>query len=78
MREGTSTPGAPELSDYCVVDHWDWMRRGGPMPKATPLMAFRKSLLFLDWKMHFTGLRGATWRLLGVDRAIKNPNLCNV
>ena len=31
-----------------------------------------------DRKMHFTGLRGWLWRMLGVDRSVENPNLCDL
>ena len=65
------------LSDHCIVDHREWARQGGSMPETTPLMLLRFSWLFLDRKMHFTGLRGGIWHLLGVDRSDKNPNLCN-
>lgn len=63
-----------ELSDHCIVDHWEWLRSGGEV-KVSPLVLLWISL---DRKMHFTGIRGAIWRLLGVDRAVKNPNICNV
>ena len=65
------------LSDYCLISHQEWMRSGGPKPRLTPLQVLRYSLLYIDRKMHFTGLRGATWRVLGIDRSVKNPNLCN-
>tara|TARA_Y100000310_G_scaffold306503_1_gene347702 strand:+ start:3140 stop:3265 length:126 start_codon:yes stop_codon:yes gene_type:complete len=41
-------------------------------------MTLWKSMLFVDRKMHFTGVRGAAWRILGVDRSLKNPNICNI
>jgi hypothetical protein len=66
-----------KLSEYCLVSHQEWMNDGGPVPKFTPWTPFRNSLSFLDPKVHFTGLRGATWRAFGVDRSVKNPNLCN-
>ena len=63
------------LSDHCVVDH---RAEGGPQPPATPVWMMRRSLLFLDRTMHFTGVRGTLWRMLGVGRSHKNPNICNV
>jgi hypothetical protein len=39
---------------------------------------FWKAMLRLDRKAHFDGWRGGTWRLLGVNRSEKNPNLCDV
>ena len=46
--------------------------------KFNPWLFLRALLLFLDRKMHFTGLRGGLWRTLGVDRSQKNPNICNI
>lgn len=66
------------LSDHCLIDHRDWISKGGPTPKVTPSQLLCRCLLYVDRKMHFTGLRGSIWRLLGIDRSIKNPNLCNV
>ena len=67
----------PQLSDHCLVDHVEWIRQGGPKPKLTPLTITWRALMLADRKMHFTGLRGGLWRLLGIDRSLKNPNLCN-
>lgn len=67
-----------QLSDHCLIDHRESLRLGGPKPKLTPLTLMRYAMLFADRKMHFIGLRGGLWRLLGIDRALKNPNLCNV
>ena len=74
-------PGAPAhqhdgLSDYCIIDHFDdtvpgvavkWWR-----------MALVLAYYVLDRRMHFTGLRGGLWRVLGVNRSAKNPNICNI
>ena len=68
----------PQLSDTCIVDHVEWLREGGPAPKVSPQSVLWRALLLVDRKMHFTGVRGAVWRFLGVDRSLKNPNLCNV
>ena len=65
------------LSDYCLVDHLK--SDDGPSPRITPVWVLRMPFfLLLDRKMHFTGLRGAIWRILGVGRSVKNPNLCNI
>lgn len=32
----------------------------------------------LDHQVRFTGLRGWIWRLRGVTRGDKNPNICNM
>ena len=66
-----------KLSEYCLVDHQEAARGGMPTPRRTPKAMLFKSMLSVDRKMHFTGLRGAAWRLLGVNRSIKNPNICN-
>ena len=66
------------LSNHCVISHFEVIRLGGPKPPFTPSTLLRLSLLSLDRKMHFTGLRGGIWRLLGVGRSLKNPNLCNI
>ena len=42
--------------------------------RMVPLVAY----YLLDRKMHFTGMRGGLWRMLGVDRSAKNPNICNI
>ena len=65
-----------KLSDYCLADHLQF--DDGPRPRFTPVWLLRIPWLLADHKMHFTGLRGAMWRLLGVDRSVKNPNLCNI
>ena len=72
-------PKTTKLVDHCIGDHLD-----SPAPKPPgflrrPVWLFRvPMLLLLDRKLHFTGLRGGIWRLLGVDRSPKNPNLCNM
>ena len=66
-----------KLSDYCVIDHWQHLE-GETKPPLTPVWLSRLALILLDRKMHFTGLRGGMWRLLGVDRSFKNPNICNI
>ena len=67
-----------ELSEHCLVDHVDYRRQGGEGPKLTPVSLMWRGLLMADNKMHFTGIRGGLWRLLGVNRSLKNPNLCNI
>ena len=69
-----------KLSDHCLVDHLVRSPNpDAPRERFWPgkLLAIPYYLL-IDRKMHFTGLRGGIWRLLGVDRSPKNPNICNV
>ena len=51
-------PAGIEVSDHCIVDHWEWARQGGPVTAPRLLLWW----LSLDRKMHFTGLRGGVWR----------------
>ena len=67
-----------KLSEYCLIDHPGFREATGYRPPSTPLWLLRTALMALDKKMHFTGLRGGVWRVLGVDRSGKNPNLCNI
>ena len=73
-------PDTIRLSDHCVLEDYE----GDPFPPAElPLkwklrFPFAAPLILLDSKMHFTGGRGMLWRLLGVRRSSKNPNVCNV
>ncbi len=65
------------LSDYCIIDHFkDREVPGMPLKwwRMIPLLAY----YVLDRRMHFTGMRGGVWRMLGVDRSAKNPNICNI
>ena len=64
------------LSDYCIIDHFD---RTVPNPEI-PWWRWLQVVPYylLDRKMHFTGLRGSLWRMFGVDRSAKNPNICNI
>lgn len=69
-------PGTLRWSPHCLID------------RPTHLLAFRyrhpvvtlllRALLRLDPKMHFTGPAGMSWRLLGVERSTKNPNMCTL
>lgn len=70
------------LSDHCVIDHLDEEVQQietdlGPI-LLRPFWLFRFALLYVDRKMHFTGFRGGVWRILGVDRSSRNPNICNI
>ena len=67
-----------ELSDHCLIDHREALSLGVIKPRLTPVAIMARALLLADRKMHFTGLRGGIWRLLGIDRALKNPNICNI
>ena len=66
-----------KLSDHCLVDH-SVRRPEDPEFPSTPVWTLRRLFMNLDRLMHFTGIRGALWRALGVDRSPKNPNVCNV
>ncbi len=67
-----------ELSDHCLIDHRDALGTGiVELPFKAQTVLWR-IMLWLDRKAHFVGLRGGTWRLLGVNRSEKNPNLCDV
>lgn len=64
------------LSNHCLSDHSAGPPEGEKMPM-TPVWIMRFALLKLDKIMHFTGLWGLAWRLVGVNRSPKNPNVCN-
>ena len=64
------------LSDYCLVDHWEKLE-GVNIP-STPKWWLRGALMAMDRRMHFTGVRGALWQMLGVTRSPRNPNICNL
>ena len=65
------------LSDYCIIDHFKDRDVPGVEVKwwRMPLLL---AYYVLDRRMHFTGLRGGLWRMLGVERSPKNPNICNI
>ena len=69
-----------KLSDHCLVDHLEKVDEGPDAPRVKFRSSFLLAIPFylIDRKMHFTGLRGGIWRLLGIDRSDKNPNICNV
>ena len=67
-----------KLSDHCLVDHFLKDPEGVPRTKFRPGMLLGIPFLLIDRRMHFTGLRGRIWRLFGIDRSPKNPNICNV
>ena len=79
-RKRISASREVKLSNHCLIDHF--VKIGDPeydaMPGHTPIWFLRGFLMYLDRKMYFTGFRGALWRILGVDRSPKNPNLCNI
>jgi uncharacterized membrane protein YecN with MAPEG domain len=62
------------LSDHCIVDH--------TAEELSGQLTLRERLLgpmfMVDRLMHFTGVRGRLWSLLGVRRSNKNPNVCNI
>ena len=67
-----------ELSKHCLVDHREGLGTGLVKYPFTLQTVLWRILLFLDRKAHFIGVRGGAWRLLGVNRSEKNPNLCDV
>ncbi len=67
-----------ELSDHCLVDHREALGTGYIEYPFTAQTVLWRLMLHMDRKAHFVGLRGGVWRLLGVDRSEKNPNLCDV
>ena len=69
-------PSSEHLSDCCIINHNDEFVVAN-RPPMTPIWLLRIPLLFLDKRMHFNGLRGAAWRILGIGRSPKNPNICN-
>lgn len=62
------------LSDHCLVDKETHLAGFREQPALA--RAVRVALLGLQGKMFFTGLAGLAWRLMGVGRSGKNPNLC--
>ena len=75
----TEEPGAEfELSSHCLVDHREALGTGIAKNPITAQTVLWRIMLYIDRKAHFVGLRGGIWRVLGVDRSEKNPNLCNV
>ena len=67
-----------ELSDHCLIDHPEALGTGLVETPFTAKNLMRRAMLLVDPKAHFVGLRGGIWRMLGLDRSEKNPNLCNV
>jgi hypothetical protein len=61
-----------------MVDHREALGTGITKYPFKAKTILWRIMLFLDRKAHFIGLRGGIWRILGVDRSEKNPNLCNV
>ena len=69
----TENPQRTNLSDYCLMDHLDPIVRPS-YGRAWPVW---KVLLTVDRLMHFTGPRSWIWKLMGIGRSSKNPNVCN-
>ncbi len=68
------------LSKHCILHAAD-VEGGTPRGSRPPISAKALATLPLwlfDRKQHFTGLRGAAWRMFGVNRSPKNPNVCNI
>ena len=68
------------LSDHCIIDHFEKVEGQSSLPPRNMLLRFPLLLGFMliDRLQHFTGVRGALWRFLGVSRSAKNPNICNI
>ena len=69
-----------KLSDHCILHAADvrgTVARETRPPISAKVLATLPLLLF-DRKQHFTGIRGAAWRLFGVNRSPKNPNVCDI
>jgi hypothetical protein len=65
-----------KLSAHCIIDH---LSDEIDVEKTYPIKSFLSRLLLVfDGKMHFTGLRGILWRVIGINRSTKNPNICNL
>ncbi len=67
-----------ELSDHCLVDHREALGSGYADYPLTAQTVLWRLMQLVDRKTHFVGLRGKVWRLLGLGRSEKNPNLCDV
>jgi len=59
----------PRLSDYCVL---------GKDAHLAHAPAIARLLLRLQGEQYLTGLGGLFWRLFGITRHNKNPNICNM
>lgn len=67
-----------DLSGHCLVDHRQALGSGLAESPLTARTVLWRLMLRVDRQARFVGLRGGTWRILGVDHSEKNPNLCNV
>lgn len=72
-------PSREELSNYCIIDHQDdeLNSMSGKEPLSVSKMV-KMPLYAIDPRTHFTGLRGGMWRMIGVGRSFKNPNVCDM
>ncbi|MBM3945685.1 MAG: hypothetical protein FJ317_09420 [SAR202 cluster bacterium] len=75
-KEDRAFSSGMRLSDHCVVDHFESAE--GFEASFSPKWMVVFPMMMMDRRMHFTGLRGKLWRMLGVDRSPKNPNICNL
>lgn len=64
------------ISDHCLTDHL--RPKAIPPPMVTAKILLATPMYLVDRKTHFTGLRGAGWRIFGVTRSRLNPNVCTV
>ena len=68
-------PTVSRLSNYCLVT--DAGSDAGST-QFSPRLLLTLPVYILDRKQHFTGLRWAAWRLVGVSRSTMNPNICSI
>ena len=70
--------GTMHTSDHCLIP-WDAYMTGKlPMQRPSLKMLLTLPLYLLDRNQHFTGLRGALWRLFGITRSSQNHNICTL
>ena len=81
-QEESKYPAAKvtKLSDHCIINHFEKVEGQSSLPPRNLLLRapFLIGFMLFDRLQHFTGVRGALWRFLGVNRSAKNPNICNI
>ena len=77
QNANAETSAHDHLSEYCIIDHFKDRAVPGIRVKWWRMFVWL-AYYVVDRRMHFTGLRGGLWRMLGVDRSAKNPNICNI
>ena len=65
-----------KLSEHCVTNHlWPVAL---PPARVVAKWLLKMPMVSIDPRTHFSGLRGAGWRLFGVTRSHMNPNICTL